>query len=85
MDAKSSFSGVKWQERETDHSPPSSAKVSFAWIYTSILPYVVMEWCLIEYRDNFIFISLIYTSDFVTISIEKTHFKIMEYDFVEIK
>jgi hypothetical protein len=28
--------GIKWQERETDHSPPPSAKVKNPWNYTSI-------------------------------------------------
>jgi hypothetical protein len=33
-----SFSGVKWPEREADHSPRSVAKVKNTWSYTSI-PY----------------------------------------------
>jgi hypothetical protein len=36
--------------READHSPPSSADVKNAWRYTSIPPYVSMEWCLIKDR-----------------------------------
>jgi hypothetical protein len=32
-------SGVKRQERETDHSPPASAEVNKMWIYTSTPPY----------------------------------------------
>jgi hypothetical protein len=27
--------GVKWPEREADHSPPTSAEVKNPWIYTS--------------------------------------------------
>jgi hypothetical protein len=34
--------GVKWQGREADHSPPTSAKVKKTWIYTSAPPYVFM-------------------------------------------
>jgi hypothetical protein len=33
---------VKQQGHETDHSYPISAKEKKTWIYTSILPYVVM-------------------------------------------
>jgi hypothetical protein len=41
--------GVKRQEREADHSPPSSAEVKNAWSYTSTPPYVFMTWCLIKH------------------------------------
>jgi hypothetical protein len=34
----SSLLGVKRPERETDHSPPSSAEVKNAWSYIRILP-----------------------------------------------
>jgi hypothetical protein len=34
--------GVKQQGRETDHSPPASAKVKKMWFYTSIPPYAFM-------------------------------------------
>jgi hypothetical protein len=34
--------GVKLQEPEPDHSPPSSAEVKKMWIYTSTPPYVFM-------------------------------------------
>jgi hypothetical protein len=37
-----SFSGVKRQGREADHSTPTSAEVKKMWIYTSTLPYVFM-------------------------------------------
>jgi hypothetical protein len=30
--------GVKQQEREADHSPPSSAEIKNAWSYTFSLP-----------------------------------------------
>jgi hypothetical protein len=39
---------VKWPARESDHSPPSSAKVS----NTS---HVIMSWCTIKHRDTFTF------------------------------
>jgi hypothetical protein len=35
---RGSFPGVKWPEREAEHSPPSSAKVKNAWSCTSTLP-----------------------------------------------
>jgi hypothetical protein len=34
--------GVKLQEHEADHSPPTSAKVKKMWIYTSIPSYAFM-------------------------------------------
>jgi hypothetical protein len=34
--------GIKWLEREADHSPPSNAEVKNAWSYTSTLPYAFM-------------------------------------------
>jgi hypothetical protein len=34
--------GVKRQEREADHLPPTSADVKKMWIYTSTPPYVFM-------------------------------------------
>jgi hypothetical protein len=37
-----SFPGVKRQERDADHSPPSSAEVKKMWSYTSIPLYVFM-------------------------------------------
>jgi hypothetical protein len=36
------FPGVKWQGREADHSPPTSAEVKKMWIYTSTLLYIFM-------------------------------------------
>jgi hypothetical protein len=43
---------VKWQGREGDHSPPTSAEVKKAWMHTSIPPYVFMTYCLIKYMTN---------------------------------
>jgi hypothetical protein len=34
--------GVKWLEREADHSPPTSAEVKKTWIYTATPPYTFM-------------------------------------------
>jgi hypothetical protein len=36
------FPGVKRQEHEADHSPPTSAEVKKMWIYTSTPIYVFM-------------------------------------------
>jgi hypothetical protein len=36
------FPGVKRQEREADHSSPTSAEVKKIWIYTSTPPYAFM-------------------------------------------
>jgi hypothetical protein len=36
---------TKWQEREVNHSSPSSAEVKNAWICTFSPPYVVMARC----------------------------------------
>jgi len=47
---------IKWQGREADHSPLSSAGVKNAWSYTSIHPICLhcMVLCL-KHRDNFTF------------------------------
>jgi hypothetical protein len=58
--------GIYRQGREVDHSPPSSAEVKNAWLYTSIplinLPGVVLSEAqdtssgvVFEHRDNFTF------------------------------
>jgi hypothetical protein len=39
MGTGGSFSGVKRQGREADHSPPTSAEVKKMWIYKSTPPY----------------------------------------------
>jgi hypothetical protein len=35
---RNGYRGLKWQEREADHSPPASAEVKKMWIYTSTPP-----------------------------------------------
>jgi hypothetical protein len=40
MGTGGTFPGLKWQGREADHSPPTSAEVKKMWIYTSTPPYV---------------------------------------------
>jgi len=42
---------VKRPEREADHSPPSTAQVKTAWMYTSTPPYVFMPWYFVKHRD----------------------------------
>jgi hypothetical protein len=42
MGTGGSFQGVKRQEREVDHSPPTSAEVKKIWIYASTPLYVFM-------------------------------------------
>jgi hypothetical protein len=44
---------AKRPERESDHSPPSSAEVKNAWSYTSTPQRVFMVWCLVKHKDNF--------------------------------
>jgi len=39
---------VKQMEHEADHSPPSDAKVKYAWNCTSTPKYIFMAWCLIK-------------------------------------
>jgi hypothetical protein len=48
--------GVKWQEREADHPPPTSAEVKDTWIYTSI-PHTSQYRSaqLVKHKDNLIF------------------------------
>jgi hypothetical protein len=40
--------GLKRPGRETDHSPPASAKVKKTWVCTSTPPYTFMMQCLIN-------------------------------------
>jgi hypothetical protein len=40
--------GVKWQGREADHSPPTSAEVKKRWFYTSTPAYAFMACWLIS-------------------------------------
>jgi hypothetical protein len=47
--------GVKRPGREADHSPLSSAEVKNASSCTSTPQYVLVAWCLVKHRDNFIF------------------------------
>jgi hypothetical protein len=66
--------GVKRQEREADHSPPTSAEIKKVWIYTSTPLYVFMAYCLISllypftliYRDHHIHPSTISTWVFLS-------------------
>jgi hypothetical protein len=47
---------VKRQGRESNHSPPSSAKVKSVWSYNSTPQYVFMAWCSVKkHREKFIF------------------------------
>lgn len=47
-DVRGSSWGVKCMRHESDHSPPSRAKVKNAWSYTCSFLYVFMAWCLIR-------------------------------------
>jgi len=42
------FPGVKWLEREADHSPPSSTEVNNAWSYNSTPQYFFIAWCEVK-------------------------------------
>jgi hypothetical protein len=41
--------GVKRQERETDHSPPSSAEVRIRGATLPLPHYVFMAWCFVKH------------------------------------
>jgi hypothetical protein len=43
---------VKRPGREADHSPPSSAEVKNAWVYTTTPPYFFKAWCLVKHRGS---------------------------------
>jgi hypothetical protein len=45
--------GIKREEREADHPPPSSAEFKNAWSYTSTPSYVFIAWYLVKHRINF--------------------------------
>jgi hypothetical protein len=44
---------LKWQGREANHSPPSSAKVKDYVELNLHSPYAFMAWCLAKHGDNF--------------------------------
>jgi hypothetical protein len=44
---------------EADHSPPSNVEVKKEQSSASITPYIIMVWCLITVRDNFIHCSFL--------------------------
>jgi hypothetical protein len=43
MGTRGSSLEVKWQRREADPSPPTSAKVKKMWIYTATHPYALFS------------------------------------------
>jgi hypothetical protein len=47
--------GVKQPGREAHCSPPTSAEIKNAWIYTSTPLYVFMAWYFFQHGDNFDF------------------------------
>jgi len=54
--------GLKWPGREAEQSPPSSTEVQNSWSLPPLPQYVFMAWCLVKYRDCFIFTYLYLTS-----------------------
>jgi hypothetical protein len=46
---------IKRPERESGHSPSSSAEVKNAWNSTSTPQYIFVAWCSVKHRDNFTF------------------------------
>jgi hypothetical protein len=44
--------GLKWSERQADHSSPSKAEVNNAWSYTSAPTYVFAAWWLMRHRGE---------------------------------
>jgi hypothetical protein len=58
MGIKALSLGVKQPGREADNSPPCSAEVKNAWIYTPLPQYVFIAWCSVKHRDNFTFIEM---------------------------
>jgi hypothetical protein len=63
MSTRGPFLRGKAAGHEADHSPPSSAEVKNAWIYTSTPQYVFMAWCSVKHRDNFTFYCNVYWCD----------------------
>jgi hypothetical protein len=58
---------------ETDDTSPSSAEVKSAWSYTFTPLYVLMGWCLIKQKDNFLTFFVIFITLF-SVSLVTTHF-----------
>jgi hypothetical protein len=50
---------IKQPGHESDHSPPSAAKVKTAWSYTSTPPHVFMVWWLVNYGTHFRGVALV--------------------------
>jgi hypothetical protein len=48
----------KQKEQQADHLLPSRGKIKNVWSYAITPPYIFMAWCLINHRDNFIFLPL---------------------------
>jgi hypothetical protein len=48
MGNSGTFPGVKRQQREADHSPPSSAEVKNALRYTALPQYTLLAWCSVK-------------------------------------
>jgi len=44
--------GAKRPGRKADHSPPCSAEVKNAWVYTSTPLYTFTAWCLVKYSKS---------------------------------
>jgi hypothetical protein len=52
-DTMSFLPGIEGLGFESDHLSPSSAKAKNSRSYIYTLPYFIMVWCLIKYKDNF--------------------------------
>jgi hypothetical protein len=50
---------VKRLGRESDHSPPFSAKVKSTWSYTSTPQFVSMAWCSIKKAQGQLYLKLL--------------------------
>jgi hypothetical protein len=42
--------GIKHPRSGTDHSPPFTDEIKYAWGFTSTPPHVTIAWCLIKHR-----------------------------------
>jgi hypothetical protein len=56
MDAGALFPGLKRQELEADHFPPSTAAFKNSWNYIFTPPYVFIAWYTAKHTDNFTFL-----------------------------
>jgi hypothetical protein len=63
MGTRSSFPGARAAERESDHSPPSSAEVKNAWSFISTPQYAFMMWSPVKAQGHLYLYRFLYVNN----------------------